>query len=116
MRAGRISVYLRSVPQRRRRHRTLWAERGQERRADAGRAVPLLGLGWQESALELSRSALAAPEPETGRSHPRAYKTTATWKMPEVPPQRDAHIGSALLLSSDWLNAEGERGRMLWVM
>lgn len=29
MRAGRISVYLRRVPQSRRRHRTRWAERGQ---------------------------------------------------------------------------------------
>ena len=70
VRAPSTSVYLRRASRRRRRHRTLWAERDQERqerRGDAGRAVPLLGLGWQESALALSRSALAAPEPETGR-------------------------------------------------
>ena len=47
VRGRRMSVYLRRVPQGRRRHRTPWAERGRERReslGDAGMAVRLPGL------------------------------------------------------------------------
>ena len=46
VRARRTSVYLKRVLSGCRCHRTLWAERGQERAEQTGAAVRIRGLGW----------------------------------------------------------------------
>ena len=88
-------VYLRLVPQRRRLQR-LWAWRAQERRGDSGEAVPRRRLRSSDPSLcsddSPSHRTFSVPSPSPNRppdlNGPRAVKTAALGRRPEVPPQR----------------------------
>ena len=91
VRGRRMSVYLRRVPQGRRRHRTPWAERGRERRErrrDAGTTVTLPGLAQGTPgcvAEPQTRACVAGTDPPLGPSRSRHLEPDTTLQRPNRP-------------------------------